>query len=88
MNPKDIETWKSYGPWYPTAQLRWRAGQLEQVWRRNFETRHPGGVVMNGDGFDEEWRDVPNADAGGKAVGIETFGAGQAGITNEPKRRV
>lgn len=55
--------WKSYGDWYPTARLRWgESGKLEQVWRRNFETRHPGGVVMSGNGHEEEWRDVPSVD--------------------------
>jgi hypothetical protein len=52
-------TWKSYGSWHPTAQLRWRSGKLEQVWRRNFEERHGGGVVMGGGGHEDEWREVP-----------------------------
>lgn len=57
----EIKIWKDYGEWYPTAQMRWgQRGNLEQVWRRNFEEHHPGGTVMGGNGFEEEWRDVPN----------------------------
>jgi hypothetical protein len=56
----EVDTWKAYGEWYPTAILRWgHHGKLEQVWRRNFELRHPSGVVMGGNGFEDEWRDVP-----------------------------
>jgi hypothetical protein len=56
----DIETWKAYGEWYPTARLRWTEnGQLQQTWRRDYERRWGGGVVMGGNGFEEEWRDVP-----------------------------
>lgn len=61
-------TWKEYERWYPTAQLRWRDGRLEQVWRRNYELRHPGGVVMGGNGYEEEWRDVPSADGQSQAT--------------------
>lgn len=53
------EIWKHYGPWYPTAEMRWRDGKLEQVWERNYEERHPGGVVMGGGGSEREWREVP-----------------------------
>jgi len=42
--------------------MRWgQSGKLEQVWRRNFERRWGGGVVMGGNGFEEEWREVPYA---------------------------
>lgn len=68
------ETWKHYGPWYPTAHLRWgQSGKLEQIWRRNFEERHADGVVMGVEaGHEAEWREVPspssqqkgNSDAG------------------------
>jgi len=58
----DPETWKAFGDWYPTAHMRWgQSGKLEQVWRRNFERRWGGGVVMGGNGFEEEWREVPYA---------------------------
>ena len=53
------ETWKHFGEWYPTANLRWNDGKLEQIWKRNYEERHPGGVVMGGGGFEKEWREVP-----------------------------
>lgn len=59
MMPTEMKTWKAYGDWYPTASLRWVNGKLEQVWRRNFEERYAGGVVMGGNGFEKEWRDVP-----------------------------
>ncbi len=63
------EFWKAYGEWYPTAALRWgQNGKLEQVWRRNFEERHPGGVVMGSGGFEKEWRDVPQSHGAGQAL--------------------
>lgn len=56
----EIETWKNYGSWHPTASLRWdEHGNLEQIWRRKFELAYGGGVVMGGNGFEEEWRVVP-----------------------------
>lgn len=58
----DPETWKSYSRWYPTAHMRWRRGRLEQVWMRDYETRWGGGVVMGGNGREEEWREVPTDD--------------------------
>ena len=52
------ETWKNYGPWHPTAELRWRSGKLEQVWRRNYEEAYCGGIVMGDNGAETEWRVV------------------------------
>ena len=57
----EIETWKAYGEWFPTAHLRLdRNDRIEQKWRRNFELCHPGGVVMGGNGHEEEWRYLPH----------------------------
>ena len=61
----EIETWKDYGNWFPTAYLRWgESGKLEQTWRRMYETRHAGGIVMGGHGMEEEWRDIPTVTNG------------------------
>lgn len=58
-----MDTWKNYGPWFPTAELRWALnGELEQVWRRNFELAYAGGIVMGGNGFETEWRSVHDSD--------------------------
>lgn len=63
----ELETWKRYGDWYPTAHLRWdKSGQLEQMWRRNFEEAYAGGVVMGGGGSEKEWRIVPHSDSAGQ----------------------
>lgn len=57
-----METWKDYGSWFPTSYLRWNNGKLEQVWRRFYEDRHDGGIVMGGGGHEDEWREVPSVD--------------------------
>jgi hypothetical protein len=53
-----LEYWRDYGPWYPTAELRWRSNKLEQVFRRSYELVQPSGNVMD-KGEEEEWREVP-----------------------------
>lgn len=53
-----------YEQWQATKELRYRLGILQQRWRRKtIEWRAYGGRERRCEGYESEWRDVPQATA-------------------------
>lgn len=68
-NPHNPQQFVSYGPWLPTAYLRWVDGVLHQKFRRRVKHYLPSltGVGFGagcGTTYDFEWKQIPKATAG------------------------
>jgi|HubBroStandDraft_4_1064222.scaffolds.fasta_scaffold00045_84 hypothetical protein len=50
-------TWADHDLFEPTCELQWKAGELQQRWRK-MKLNKFGHVS----GYDYEWRDIPVAD--------------------------